>query len=299
MSGQSAERIERPTEMNEHNVRWMFHSTAMVMDYDLACSSLGRLCGLATLEYSELLHPNLARRGGMTWIGDNSLEVDEPIVKGSPAERFVTKTGGGMHSVALQVTDIDATISHLERLGIEVTRPADNFCFSDPRQTGRVLFEWCDAAGPHDPRFGFPMPERTGDALVDVRRQAFVGAVVDNPSRVAAQIARVVGTEVLFEDPGADTAHPVAGISLGDNILALYRLPQQQSIALWGVDLSQPRTHVLGLEVSSLEDAAAALAEGGFRVLWADGGSIVVDPVSTGGIGIVLVDRLLPGDPRG
>ena len=127
-----------------------------------------------------------------------------------------------------------------------------------------MLFEWSDAAGPHDPRFGFPMPEITGDALVDVRRQAFVGAVVDSPSQLAAQIARVVGTEIVFDDPSADTAHPVAGISLGDNVLALYRLPQQQSIALWGVDLPQPRTHVLGLEVPSLEHAVGRL--GGRRV---------------------------------
>ena len=285
--------------MSEHNVRWMFHSTAMVVDYDVTCSSFGRLCGIATLEYSELLHPNLARRGGMTWIGDNSLEVDEPIVKGSPAERFLAKTGGGMHSVALQVSDLGATIDHLESLGIEVTRPADSFCFSDPRQTGRVLFEWCDAAGAHDPRFGHPMPATTGDALVDVRRQAFVGAVVDNPGELAAQIARVLGTEVVFQDPGADVGHPVAGVSLGDNVLALYRLPEGQSTALWGRDLPQPRTHVLGLEVSSLDQARVGLAEGDFKVLWADRSTIVVDPVSTGGVGVVLVESLLPGDPRG
>ena len=54
--------------MAEHRVRWMFHSTAMVRSYELACEAIGRLCGISVLEYSELLHPNLARRGGMTWV---------------------------------------------------------------------------------------------------------------------------------------------------------------------------------------------------------------------------------------
>ena len=48
----------------EHRVRWMFHSTAMVADYELTCSLLGRLCGIAILEYSELLHPIWPDVGG-------------------------------------------------------------------------------------------------------------------------------------------------------------------------------------------------------------------------------------------
>ena len=34
-------------------VRWLFHSTAMVADYDLAVERLGFLTGLGVLEYGE------------------------------------------------------------------------------------------------------------------------------------------------------------------------------------------------------------------------------------------------------
>ena len=39
--------------MAGHAVRWLFHSTAMVADYDLAVERLGTLIGLRVLEYGE------------------------------------------------------------------------------------------------------------------------------------------------------------------------------------------------------------------------------------------------------
>ena len=91
----------------------MFHSTAMVADYDLACERLTLLAGLRVLEYSENPQPEIGRRGGMVWIGDNSIELGQPIVEGGGAARFVTRSGGGMHSVAVQVDDLEATMVHM------------------------------------------------------------------------------------------------------------------------------------------------------------------------------------------
>src|SRR5688572_29376439 len=95
-----------------HEVVRTFHSTAMVPDYDAAVASLGQLADLRVLEYSEAAEL-IGRRGGMTWIGDNSIELGQPIVEGHAAERFVTRFGGGMHSYAFEVTDLGATIEHL------------------------------------------------------------------------------------------------------------------------------------------------------------------------------------------
>ena len=178
-----------------------------------------------------------------------------------------------------------------------MTRPADSFCFSDPRQTGRRLFEWSDGAGADDPRFGHEMPVTTGDAL-GVRRQAFVGAVVDNPAERAVQIARVLGTEVVFRNPGAGF------------LVTRWRACPSATMSWLCTDSPPTRASCSGVEPPSTADARAragsivagagraGLLEGNFGVLWADHNSIVLDPVSTGGVGIVLVEGLLSGIRR-
>jgi catechol 2,3-dioxygenase-like lactoylglutathione lyase family enzyme len=145
----------------------MFHSTAMVPDYDRACDALAHLAGLRVLEYSEQSHPAVGRRGGMTWLGDNSIEIGQPIVPGGGAAKFVDRTGGGMHSVAVQVRDLPATIAHLQGLGVPIAaQPAPDFCFSDPRATGGVFFEWACLEMEEDPRFGAPVPAFTREPLL-------------------------------------------------------------------------------------------------------------------------------------
>lgn len=134
--------------------------------------------------------------------------------------------------------------------------------------------------------------------LFDVRRHAFVGAVVDDPSRWAVRFAELCGTEVLFDTGSADAGFPVAGVSLADNVLALYALPPAGNADLWGIEIPRPRTHVLGLQVADLSDAAERLTEAGFRVVRSDPTAVVIDPSTTGGIGVVLVQDLLPNDPR-
>ena len=109
--------------MTGHAVRWLFHSTAMVADYDLAVERLGFLTGLGVLEYGESTEPGIGRRGGMAWVGDNAIEIGQPVVDGA-ARQFVARHGGGMHSVALQVEDLDATMAHLEAEGRAHRGPA-------------------------------------------------------------------------------------------------------------------------------------------------------------------------------
>ncbi len=287
--------------MSDHLVRWLFHSTAMVPDYDAACDSLARLAGLRVMEYSESAIPEVGRRGGMTWVGDNSIEVGQPIVEGGGADRFVRRTGGGVHSVAVQVADVEATIEHLTSAGVAVAaRPDPDFCFSDPRQTGGVFFEWFSGAVPQDPRYGGTLPPYTCEPMLDVTHHAFVGALVDDPAYWAARFAELLGTGVTFEDPSAGPGEPVAGVSLGDNTLALYRLPPSgdRSTAAWGRPYERARTHVVGLAVPDLAQAVESVQSSGLAVVSRSDRACVLDPAAAGGIGVVLVGELLPGDPR-
>jgi hypothetical protein len=67
-----------------HELERTFHSTCMISDYDATIAALARIAGLRVLEYSEA--ENIGRRGGMTWLADNSIEVAQPIVEGHAAD---------------------------------------------------------------------------------------------------------------------------------------------------------------------------------------------------------------------
>ena len=121
------------------DVRWMFHATAMGPDYDGILDPLARLFGCRVLHRQQLEEP-VGRDGGMTWIGDNSIEIGSPYGEGSSVATFVERLGGGMHSVAVQVDDVAATLTRLEPLGVEVAaRIAPDLVFTRP---GREPRDW-------------------------------------------------------------------------------------------------------------------------------------------------------------
>ena len=284
--------------MAGHEVRWLFHSTAMVTDYDLATERLGSLTGLVVLEYGESSEPGIGRRGGMAWVGDNAIEVGQPVVEDA-ARQFVDRHGGGMHSVALQVLDLDATVAHLEAKGVRIAaRPRPEMCFTDPRDTAGVLVQWSCFELDVDPHFGAPVPVAEPAPPIPVVRHAFVGALVEEPLRVADRLAEIMGTEVTFEDRPAGPDRPMAAVSLGDCTLALFALSAPDSPALWGRRYERARTHLLALRVDDRVAAEDTLAALGVRVLRSDAMLTVIDPADTGGVQIALTDRLLPGDPR-
>lgn len=277
----------------------MFHSTAMVSDYDRAISQLQAIAGLRVLEYHESHRPEIGRRGGMTWLGDNSLEVGQPIVADGGAARFVARSGGGMHSVALQVSDIEATMEHLQASGARVAaRPLPQMCFTDPRDTGGVFFEWAAFEVPIDPRFGGTIAEVAAEPLLDIREHVFIGALVADPARSADQYCQLLGTQVTFEQPGAGPGSPRIGVSLGDCTLALYAMAPARSAALWGRSYQRPRTHLMALRVDDLGAARDALLAADIPLVRADESTIVLHPGVTGGVQTAILEQLLPGDPR-
>ena len=272
----------------------------MVGDYLAARDRLTAIAGLHVLEDTEQWQPEVGRRGGMTWIGDNSLELGQPIVEGGGAARFVERSGPGLHSVAVQVSDCDATVAHLERHGIRIAaRPAGEFVFSDPRDTGGVFIEWFSGELEFDPRFDAPRPRPSAGAMVEIVNMAFVGAVVDAPVPLADKLARLLGTEVTFRESGASAGQPAAGVSLGDCTLALYPMTTvDESEQLWGSQYRRPRTHLLALRCPDIEVAATRLDEASVEVLRRDDNSLVLLPTASGRVPLLITDRLLPGDPR-
>jgi methylmalonyl-CoA/ethylmalonyl-CoA epimerase len=81
-------------------------------------------------------------------VGENHVELLAPLEPATPVGKFLAKRGPGLHHVAYQVGDIDATLGALReagmalidehaRVGIRGSRVA----FVHPRATGGVLTE--------------------------------------------------------------------------------------------------------------------------------------------------------------
>jgi hypothetical protein len=233
----------------------------------------------------------------MTWIGDGAIEIGQPIVTDAAPDRFVRRTGGGMHSVAVWVDDFGATVAHLDDAGVNVPVRLSGFGFSSPRDTEGLQLEWSEFTVPEDPRVGAALAPAHPSA-VPITAHAFAGAVVPDPVASARRLATLLGTAVTFEAPDADDTSPAAGVSVGDCTLALYRLPDpDEALRIWGRRHERPGLCALGLRVEDLDAARRALSASGVTVLH-DTDGLILDRATTGGIEVVVVDTLLPGDPR-
>jgi hypothetical protein len=282
-----------------HKILGTFHSTCMVNDYDATVAALQRFTGMCPLEYSAL--EMFGRRGGCSWIGDGLLEVGEPIVEGHSVERFVRKFGPGMHSYALHVADLDSTIEHLAASGVTASfRPNSIIAFTDPRTTGGLLFQWSATALSQDPRVTKTVPPvPPAPPLLDARSQAFVGAVLPDPIAWAETFGELLGFRETFRDADAPLGEPMIGLAVPEDcMIALYRLPGDESESLWGQRHRDARMHVLGLGVPSLDEAAKVLADASVDIVRRTDNAIVVNPMAIGEVPLVLVEDLLPGDPR-
>lgn len=281
------------------DVRWLFHATAMGPDYDAIVGPLARLFGCRVLHRQQLPEP-VGRDGGMTWIGDNSIEIGAPYGEGSSVGAFVERFGGGMHSVAVQVRDLTATLARLAALGVEVSsRISPEIVFTRPAATAGIVLEWASHVQDDDPRWGAPVPSFVDEPVVDVERMAFVGALVRDPVVDGDRLAEVLDTDVVtYEHDGAfDVPH--RALDLGDCMLALYPIPPDEatSIALWGAVYERPRCLALGLTVveQGVAERALEAAALGVHHRTTDGRAVYV-----GGLPfpVVLGDDVLPGDPR-
>jgi methylmalonyl-CoA/ethylmalonyl-CoA epimerase len=106
----------------------------------------------------ELVYRELVRDQGvdaaLIELGENHVELLAPLGPETPVGKFLASRGPGLHHVAYQVQDIDATLTRLKeagfslideqpRVGIRGARVA----FIHPRATAGVLTEIVEPAG--------------------------------------------------------------------------------------------------------------------------------------------------------
>jgi len=276
----------------------MFHATAMVRDYDATVESLERLFGFRVLHVNVSEEAGIGRRGGMTWVGDGSVEIGEPAGANSPVQAFVDRFGGGMHSIALQVDDTEAAKAHFAAWDVAVaTEPYAGMVWTRPADTAGVLFEWFSLEEPTDPRWGARVPYGA-PPLVAVERLAFVTAMVRDPARDGERLAKILGLPATQIAGSGAPDNIEALLPLGDCSLALIKLGDAEtSFVRWGVAYDRPRVHGIGLQVDDVDAALGALAGVGIGAHRRTDAFVVLDPLALP-LPVMLCDHLLPGDPR-
>ena len=282
----------------------MFHATATVRSYDAALEWLAAFCGCRALEFNVLMDPLIGRKGGMTWIGDASLELMEPVVPGAGPDRFLRRYGPGMYCIALQVADLDGAAAWLTAHGVRIVGDLseNRWCFTRPQDTANILIEWSELESQNDPHFGAPIPAYRRPPLIDVRRVAHVGALVADPAGATHRLQELWPATVLFRTASPLPTQPAIGLSLGDNALVLYQMPPELEFpALWGPIVAKPRIHLLALRVRDLAATVRVLERERVRILRGDPahGEVVTHPEDTHGLVLAWTDRDLPNDPRG
>jgi methylmalonyl-CoA/ethylmalonyl-CoA epimerase len=87
-------------------------------------------------------------------VGEGHVELLAPLGAETPVGRFLARQGPGLHHVAYQVTDIDATLASLKQAGLELIdqQPrigirGSRVAFMHPRATAGVLTEIVEPAG--------------------------------------------------------------------------------------------------------------------------------------------------------
>jgi methylmalonyl-CoA/ethylmalonyl-CoA epimerase len=102
--------------------------------------------GLTVATYQDV--PDDGARVAMIPMGDSRIELIESTRADSPIDRFIRRRGPGLHHVALEVDDIEATLERLKTKGArlidEVPRSGaggTRIAFLHPSSAGGVLLE--------------------------------------------------------------------------------------------------------------------------------------------------------------
>jgi methylmalonyl-CoA/ethylmalonyl-CoA epimerase len=102
--------------------------------------------GLENIHTEEVAEQKV--RVAMLPIGESRVELLEPTSDDSPISKFLEKRGGGIHHIAIEVEDIEASLAKLKAKGArlidETPRIGAEGCliaFVHPATTGGVLLE--------------------------------------------------------------------------------------------------------------------------------------------------------------
>jgi methylmalonyl-CoA/ethylmalonyl-CoA epimerase len=100
------------------DARGIHHVGVAVDNLDEALATYERLFS-ARVEHRATVDDQGVRAASLR-IGEGRVELLEPLAEDTPVGRFLAKRGPGMHHVAYEVVDLDATLVELAGAGAEL-----------------------------------------------------------------------------------------------------------------------------------------------------------------------------------
>lgn len=96
--------------------------------------------------------PEQMVRVAMLQVGESMIELLEPTSEESPVAKYIEKNGAGIHHIAYEVVDIEASIAALQAVGARMIdeKPrtgahGTRIAFIHPKSSCGVLTELCQA----------------------------------------------------------------------------------------------------------------------------------------------------------
>ncbi len=128
------------------------HIGIAVRSLDASVPIFERVLGAAPHSIESL--PEHGVRVAVFLIGDDRIELLEPLGESSPIAKFLEKRGEGLHHISIAVGDVDGALARLDALGVPLIDRAardgaegKRVAFVHPKGTGGILIEFSE-----DPR---------------------------------------------------------------------------------------------------------------------------------------------------
>jgi methylmalonyl-CoA epimerase len=122
------------------------HIGVAVADLDAAVALHERTYGMALVHRETVADQGV--EAVLLDVGENHVELLRPLGDDTPVGRFLARRGPGLHHVAYQVADIDATLAQLRDAGVRLIDEAPRIgirgsrvAFLHPSASGAILTE--------------------------------------------------------------------------------------------------------------------------------------------------------------
>ena len=132
------------------------HIAVAVADLDAALALHERTYGMPVVHRETLTEHGV--EAVLLDVGENHVELLRPLAEDTPVGRFLAKRGPGLHHVAYQVDEIEATLARLRERGVRLIDEAPRIglrgsrvAFVHPSASGGVLTELVEPANLHAP----------------------------------------------------------------------------------------------------------------------------------------------------
>ena len=126
-------------------IQKIHHLSIAVKSLDEALRFYRDTLGLSVHEQATLDDQGV--KAALLTVGQNEIELLEPLGPDTPVGRFLERRGEGLHHICLQTDDIDKELASLKAKGVEFIDQeprqglAGRICFLHPRSTKGVLLE--------------------------------------------------------------------------------------------------------------------------------------------------------------